>query len=205
MHQAARRETQGTTEEAMTRKLSDLHPLKRNPNRHTQRGLRALDDSIRQDGYTEPMVAAADGTVLSGNARLERVADVLGLDVDPIIVESDGTRPVVHIRTDIPSEDAEIARRIAIRANRVAQIDLDWDVEQLVGIAPEDLLTSLWEPEELSDLGNEIFLPDPKAQRDPVLAAEHFIEIYCSGADLAEFTATLGEWSKRDGVTINIS
>jgi len=149
--------------------IAQFKPLKQNPNKHTQRGLRALDDSIRQDGYTEPMVAAADGTVLSGNARLERVVDVLGLDVEPIIVESDGTRPIIHVRTDISGEDTDMARRIAVRANRVGQIDLEWDIETLVGLTPDELLTSLWTPEELSDLGaglDEDAPEDPGAQID---------------------------------------
>ena len=84
------------------RKLNEFAPMPANPNRHTQRGMGQLADSIRADGYGAAMTAAANGEVFDGNARLETVADVLGLDVEPIIVRSDGTRPVIHVREDIP-------------------------------------------------------------------------------------------------------
>lgn len=141
--------------------LTTFRPATRNANKHTQRGLKVLQDSMRAVGYTEPMVAAADGEMLSGSARLESVADVFGLDVEPIIVESDGTRPVVHVRTDIPNAQTSEAQRIAVSANRVAELDLSWDVEVLAGL-DADVLEDLWTPEELSDLANKTFGPDFK-------------------------------------------
>ena len=134
--------------------LNKFRPATRNANRHTQRGLRALDDSMRQDGYTEPMVAAADGEILSGSARLERAADVFGVEVEPIIVESDGTRPIIHVRKDIPNAQTAQAQRVALRANRVAQLDLDWDVEVIASMAPETI-DGLWTAEELEALGGK--------------------------------------------------
>ncbi len=61
-------------------------PLARNPNRHTADGMAALAQSMAEDGYTAPMVAAADGTVINGNARLEQAGEIFG-DVEPIIVK----------------------------------------------------------------------------------------------------------------------
>jgi hypothetical protein len=137
----------------MTIHLSNFRPLTDNPNGHTLRGQKALEDSIREDGYTEPMVAAADLTVLSGNQRLETVAEIL--DLDPIIVESDGTRPVIHIRRDIPNADSPLAKRVIVRSNRVAEIDLAWNPAILAGGAiPAELITSLWNPDELSAMGD---------------------------------------------------
>lgn len=48
-------------------------------------------------------------------------------------------------------------------------------------------------------------IPDPKNREEPKLDSERFIEIYCSNQDLQEIQSILDEWSKRDGVTINIS
>lgn len=138
----------------MSRKLSGFKPATVNANQHTQRGLRALQDSMRSVGYTEPMVAAADGEMLSGSARLETVADVFGTDVEPIIVESDGTRPIIHVRKDIPNAHTDAAKRVAIEANRIGQMDLDWNPDVLLAM-PDELITALWEPEELSALGTE--------------------------------------------------
>lgn len=134
--------------------VKDFRPAQQNANKHTARGLGALRQSIQTVGYTEPMVAAADGELLSGSARIETVAEVFGVDVEPIIVESDGTRPIIHVRTDVPNAHTKAAQQIALAANRVAQLDLAWDVEVLAGLQA-DVLGEMWTPEELSDLGQQ--------------------------------------------------
>lgn len=106
-------------------KLSQFKPIKRNSNKHTVRGLAALDHSIEDDGYVAPMTAAADGTVLDGNARLERSFEKLGDDA--IIVHHDGTKPIVMVRDDIPDETDPRAKSIHYRANTVQWLDFALD------------------------------------------------------------------------------
>jgi len=118
-------------------------PLGRNPNRHKPRGMQELARSMTEDGYTEPMVAAADHTVIAGNARLEVAGQVFA--GEPIIVETDGTRPIIHVRTDIATADTPEARRIAIRSNRVAELNLAWDADVLRESGDEELLRSLFD------------------------------------------------------------
>lgn len=106
--------------------IDRFRPQRRNANRHTQRGLGMLDKAMSEDGYVAPITVAADGETIDGSARLERAAERFA-GVEPLVVEHDGTRPVVMIRTDIPSADEPIAKRIALRANRIAEVDLEWD------------------------------------------------------------------------------
>ena len=134
--------------------VADFRPAQRNANKHTARGLGAIDKSIRTDGYGDPMLAAADGEMISGSARLETVAQVFGVDAEPIIVHSDGTRPVIHVRDDIPNAADKRAVRLALAANRAAELDLAWDVEVLAGL-DADVLDGLWTADELSDLGQQ--------------------------------------------------
>jgi hypothetical protein len=134
-------------------RLNSFKPATQNANKHTKRGMSSLEKAIRSVGYTEPMVAAADGEMLSGSARLETCADVFGADVEPIIVESDGTRPVIHVRRDIPNAHTPAAQAIAVQSNRIAELDLNWDVETLAQM-PADVLEGLWQPEELEKLGD---------------------------------------------------
>lgn len=119
-----------TKPEIKIRKLSEFRTLKDNPNRHTQRGLRALEDSVQEDGWVAPLTVAADGESLDGAARLEVAADKF--DDEAIVVEHDGRRPIVMVRTDIPDTKSEVARRVIYRANRIAQLDLDWSAEQML-------------------------------------------------------------------------
>jgi len=113
-------------------KLSDFRPQTVNANKHTQRARGLLEKSVREDGYSgEAMVAAADGELFIGSHRLEVSGEIFSPDVEPIIVESDGTRPVIVKRTDIPNADDPRAKRLGLGSNRIAQLSLDWDVDVL--------------------------------------------------------------------------
>jgi hypothetical protein len=120
--------------------LADFRPLPagRNPNKHTQHGMSQLDAAMSRQGYVAPMTASADGVVLDGNARLETVATKFP-GVAPIIVEHDGTRPIIAVRTDIPNATDPMALDIIVSANRVAEADLAYDVDVLREFAAEGL------------------------------------------------------------------
>lgn len=131
--------------------LSGFTPQRRNANKHTQRGLGMLTDAMRRSGYVAPMTATADGEVIDGSARLEVAEDVFG-GVEPLVIDHDGTRPVIMRRTDIPDASDPRAKRIAIEANRIAAVDLDWDPEILAQFAAgePEILAGLWRDDELA-------------------------------------------------------
>lgn len=114
-----------------------FRPQRVNANRHTQKGLSLLDDSIRGDGWIGAITVAADGETFDGSARLERVADVMP-SANPIIVESDGTRPIFVVRTDIPNADDPRAKRLGVAANSIAVQDYNPDGMILAMLAAED-------------------------------------------------------------------
>jgi len=151
-------------------RIKDFRPASRNANRHRARGLGALQRSIEMDGWIGAMTVAADGEMIAGSARIETVATVFGMDAEPIVVTTDGTRPVVVIREDIPNAEDRRAQRLALADNRIHELDLDFDVDVLVGFAPDDL-AELWTPEELSDLGQAW-----AAEHEPAEPPEDFAE-----------------------------
>lgn len=134
-----------------------FRPQAVNANRHTERGLSMLDGAMVEDGYVAPMTAAADGEVIDGSARLVRAAE--RFDGEALVIEHDGTRPIVMRRTDIPNAETEAAKRIAVRANRIAEVDLAWDPAVLASLPPA-ITGALWSPEELSAL---TLPPEPTA------------------------------------------
>lgn len=148
-------------------KLDTYKPQSRNANRHRQRGMSMLEESIRRDGYLSPLTVAADGEAIDGSARLEVAADVFGTEVEPIIVRSDGTRPVIHVREDIPDAADPRAVRLSVAANRVAESNLEWDAEVLASLEAEGALAGLFTAEEVAELG-AFNRPDyPGAPVDP--------------------------------------
>jgi DNA modification methylase len=152
----------------MSRTITDFTPLENNPNAHTERGYDALEKSISDLGYTEPMVASSDGVILSGNARYEKAGSLL--TGEPIIVESDGTRPVIHVRTDIKGDSPQ-ARRIVYASNRVAELDFALDLDVLLADVQAGVdLSGLYTEGELeallADLMPDEAPDDPGAQVD---------------------------------------
>ena len=140
-----------------SKKLSDFRQQAMNANKHTERGMKALEASMNEVGYTAPMIAAADGEIIAGSARHETAANVFGADVEPVVVESDGKRPIVVVRTDIKNAETRAAKRIGLLDNRVQEIDLSFDPLVLAQLYAEDktLTAGLWSDDELTELLNE--------------------------------------------------
>lgn len=120
------------------KKLSHFRQQENNLNKHTILGMAMLETSMQEVGYAGPMVAAADGEIIDGSARHETAANVFGQEAEPIIVESDGKRPIVVVRTDIKDGKSKIARRLAAFANRTGQVNLEWDAPQLQALLAVD-------------------------------------------------------------------
>lgn len=148
--------------------LGRFRKQSRNANKHTERGLDLLDKSIRKNGWIGAMTAANDGEIFDGSARLETVAEAM--PADPIIVETDGKRPIIIKRTDIKKATDPKAVRLALEANRIAQVDLNWDVDVLGEIAAKqkEIIEDLFGDNELKKLGVQLGEPEPapEAQMD---------------------------------------
>ena len=189
-------------------KIESFRPQGRNANKHSQRGLGSLESSMRKHGYVAPMTAAADGEIIDGSARLETVANVF--DDDVLVVEHDGTKPIVMVRTDIPSADSPEARAISIEANRIAQLDLVWDAEVLL----EDLqsqvdFTGLFDHKELDAMFatlapktkgekvdvdyDEMWQGMPEFEHDDKTSFKRLIVHFKSQKEVDDFAALVGQ------------
>ena len=140
-------------------KLTDYRPQRANANRHTQRGMGLLEKSIQEDGWIGAITVAADGETFDGSARIE-VGAATGFE-DAIVVESDGTRPIVHVRRDIPTADDPRAKRLGLAANRVAELNLEWDVDELLASVADGVdLSAMFREDELDALLQAANTPD---------------------------------------------
>lgn len=134
-------------------KVKDLQPDKHNANKGTQRGIRVLDDSLRQLGAGRSILLDREGRIIAGNKTAERAADI-GME-DVIVVETDGTQLVAVKRTDLDLENGDgRARRMAYYDNRAGELGLDWDADQLKLDLDDGLdLSGLWDENEQHMLG----------------------------------------------------
>jgi DNA modification methylase len=137
-----------------------IKPQAKNANRHTQRGMQALETSLATDGWIGAITVAADGETFDGSARVEKTAENGMLDA-ALVIDSDGTRPIVVRRTDIPSATDPRAVRLGIAANRVASLNLEWEPDVLQGIVDSGIdLGALFTDQEWADVSAPS-LPEP--------------------------------------------
>lgn len=131
-------------------KLDTLTPDHANANKGTERGRYALEASLRQYGAGRSILLDKNGRIIAGNKTVETAADV-GLD-DVLIVETDGKQIVAVQRTDLDI-DSEAGRGLAYADNRVGQLSLDWDAEQVLADLNAGVdLSALWRQDELDEM-----------------------------------------------------
>lgn len=180
--------------------IADLQLDPHNANRGTERGEGLLETSIQRYGLGRSIVTDRDGVILAGNKTAQKAGE-LGLD-RLRVVETDGTELVVVRRTDLEYGSPE-ATGLALADNRVSEVNLDFDMEQVRAFAEDGYsaeVAAFWWDEEI-----EVSLPDPFPMPEPDLESDHLIEIRCTAAFLQEKTDTLLAWAERDDCTINIS
>ncbi len=107
--------------EIKTAKINELKPHPKNPRVHPDSAIDKLVRSIKEYGWTNPVLVSADGYVLAGHARL-KAAEKAGIEEVPVIY--------------LPLEGAK-AEAYLIADNRL-QDETDWDYEKL-----KDLLQDL--------------------------------------------------------------
>lgn len=108
---------QGWSPKAELRPVKGLKEAARNARTHSEKQIEQIASSIRQFGFTSPILVNDDGRVVAGHGRLA-AAKLLKLEDVPVIVLS-------HL------DEAEL-RALALADNRIAQ-NAGWD-EEILGI-----------------------------------------------------------------------
>lgn len=111
-------------------KLADFAPDERNANRGTARGQKMIVGSLQRSGFGRSVLVDKAGRIIGGHKTLEATAEVMGVDVEPIVIESDGTRPIVHKRTDLDLADPDPnnpARQLAYSDNLSSYFSFELD------------------------------------------------------------------------------
>jgi len=169
-----------------TIRLADIQNDDRNFNKHTAKGLRLLEDSIKKVGVIESITVTNDDKIISGNARKEKITKVLGNDIEPIVIETDGTKPIILKRTDIQSDTKEFYEA-AILANTVAQqnINLNTELIKQVAVQQHDIdvqklgVTKI-DLNEYTDIEEDDYQQDQTTLKTDIQLGDAFL-IQCNG------------------------
>ena len=133
--------------EIKTIPISDLNLDEHNANRGTARGKKMLKHSLKTLGAGRSILVDKNLTAIGGNKTLEEAKRQGYKRV--IVVPTDGETLVAVQRTDLTITDKK-AQELAIADNRVSEIDLAWDPEELKRTDAD--LTQMFEPLELDRL-----------------------------------------------------
>ncbi len=132
-----------------TVKISELRPHPKNPRVHPDSAIDKLVRSIKEYGWTNPVLVSADGYVLAGHARL-KAAEKAGISEVPAIY--------------LPLEGAK-AEAYLIADNRL-QDETDWDLPKLKDLLQEldtgefDLELTGFDKGEIEDLIAQLHVPE---------------------------------------------
>ena len=146
--------------------LARLRPYERNPRTHSPAQIEQIAASIREFGFTNPILADRDGTIIAGHGRLLAAAKA-GLAKVPVIV-------IKRL--------SETQRRALVIADNKLALNAGWDDEllaaelealrddgfnmDLVGFTDEELAILLDRGESAGGLTGEDATPEPPS--DPI-------------------------------------
>jgi ParB-like chromosome segregation protein Spo0J len=114
-------------------KVSDLKPNDYNPNRQDPHDFKLLLSSMETDGFTQPIVALRDGTIVDGEHRW-RAGSQLGYEEIPVVFvdmtpEQARVATLRHNRAR-GSEDLQLTAEVLRDLERLGA--LDWAQDQLM-------------------------------------------------------------------------
>ena len=147
------------------RPLGDLLPFGRNSRTHSEEQIAQVAASIREFGWTNPVLVGADGVIIAGHARV-LAARKLGLAEVPVIV-------LGHL--------SEMQRRALVIADNKLALNAGWDEEilraemqaieaagfelEVVGFSDEEIRALLAEPETAAgEAPGADAIPEPPAE-----------------------------------------
>lgn len=111
-------------------KIKDIQLDNRNANKGTARGQKQIVGSIQRNGFGRSGLLDKNGKAIAGNKTTEAAAEVFGVETEPIIVQTDGKRPVYVQRTDLDLDDPDpnnAARRLAYEDNLASHFSFQLD------------------------------------------------------------------------------
>ena len=172
--------TQPTAIEHMP--VASLRPYLGNARTHSKKQIRQIADSIRQFGFTNPVLVGENGEIIAGHGRVE-AAKLLGLEKVPTVrlahLNAAQRRAYVLADNKLALNAGWDRKLLAIELQGL--IDIDFDVE-LTGFSSTEIDLVLDEagggsPNDPTDVEDEI----PLSTNDPATAITRTGDVWCLG------------------------
>ena len=129
------------SEKSKPKTLADIDLDDHNANRGTTRGSDLLEKSIAKRGFGRPGMLDVNYKAVAGNKATIAAKKVFGENAEPIIIDSDGKRPVYVRRVDIDLNDPNPnnpAKVLAYEDNFIQVVSLDFDPDVILDDLDDD-------------------------------------------------------------------
>lgn len=181
------------------RPIGGLHPNPRNPRTHSAAQLRQIADSIRQFGFTNPLLIDDEDRVLAGHGRLE-AARSLGMAQVPAIRLAEMTEAEKRAYVIADNRVAEKAgwdnQLLALELQYLTELELNFDVT-ITGFEMADidvLIQGLGDDDDAADQVPEQNPDEPVVTQVGDLYELGAHRLFCGDATLAaSYTTLLGQ------------
>lgn len=190
--------------------IGSLKPYARNPRTHSPKQIEQIGRSIREFGFTNPVLVDADGGVIAGHGRIE-AAKLLGIGEVPTIRldhMTEAQKRAYVIADNRLAENAGWDRELlALELQYLSDLDLDFDATITGFETPEiDVLIQGIDLDGTSDRADEV--PEIDDSVPPVSRAGDIWELgdhrlLCGDATKAESFDSLLEWEKAQMVFVD--
>lgn len=159
----------------------------KNFNKHTEYGMRILEESIRKFGLGRSVLIDKNNRIIAGNGVVE-TASQIALD-KVLVVETTGDTLVAVKRNDIDL-DSSLGRELALADNATAKANLEWDKDAIM----EQAAKFDFDPEEW---GVPIDEPKDEGKGDEVTKKEISTTLIVECKDLKKLSLLFSELQDR--------
>ena len=138
---------------------SELKPFQKNPYNHSEKQLTMLKKSMREFGFTSPILISQDNMVIAGHARLKAAQEIGLSEVPTIFIDLPYEKAVAYVIADnqlakLAEEDRDLLGELLQGINDIP----DFDIEA-VGFSSDDI-DSLLKSGEPVEVVEDEFNPD---------------------------------------------
>lgn len=142
---------------------SELKPFQKNPYNHPEKQLTMLKKSMREFGFTSPILISQDNMVIAGHARLKAAQEIGLSEVPTIFIDLPYEKAVAYVIADnqlakLAEEDRDLLGELLEGALGIP----DFDIEA-VGFSSEDI-DSLLKSDEVGEVVEDEFNPDEEVE-----------------------------------------
>lgn len=122
-------------------KTKELKKDSMNFNKHTDKGMKMLKDSLKRNGAGRSILIDKNDNIIAGNGVAEASKGVIE---DVRVIESDGKKLIAVKRIDVDIDSLE-GRELALGDNAIGEANLQWDDENIqkakkqFGLEPAEL------------------------------------------------------------------